>query len=256
MLLYDPTSVLGFHGKFRGPIYEEEPLAEDGTGGLARNIPSKWKFKWTGPHIIVRRKSDNVYIIHNTFRNQEEPVNVDRLVRYYPFANHPDLELRRAKKAWRGDAVAPVENTKMDKDEPHRKEKGPQPGDMVIVYLPQKNPFLGPQPLCVGRYLCDDDTVPGAIQVQWFSSLQGALSGQENSTKKRFLPGWIDHKNLHYWKRAPLYYKDTPFTNFNMDATVSKEDVLMWAFDLNHDGRLPKLVAQRAWNLLGQKLQQ
>ena len=78
VLYYDPQAVSGFLGTGRTTRMKDE-----------RNVPQKWKFKWSGPHPIVDRKSDNVYLIYHHGRKKVISANVDSLVLYHPFAPLP-----------------------------------------------------------------------------------------------------------------------------------------------------------------------
>ena len=78
VLYYDPVAVSGLTSSTR-PSRPEKDI----------QVPGKWKFPWSGPHPIVGKRSDNVYLIYHQQRKLVISVNVDSLSLYHPFSPVP-----------------------------------------------------------------------------------------------------------------------------------------------------------------------
>ncbi len=42
-------------------------------------VPMKWRFKWTGPHLVKELKGERAYVICHSERHEELIVHVDDL---------------------------------------------------------------------------------------------------------------------------------------------------------------------------------
>ena len=198
----------------------------------SRRIPNKWRFKWTGPHRIVRKANGNTYVIRIRSRNTEVTANVNRLSAFY---------------AWSDDVPCTSTDQLVEDDPEGKQELGYTIGGRIEVgslfILPMSNPDV---PFAVAKLLSRSDT--DRLHFQW-------VSNARDSVLSPVRPGWLDERDQkHIWgvppARAARHY--VPLTGAHYDmADIKDLDVPVHGFELTSRSKIPdavlKVVSRDEW---------
>ena len=195
-------------------------------------MPNRLRYDWTGPHDVLRKDGDNVYVIRHNVTAVEIKANVNRL---------------RLHERWSSD----VESTSRDpssaaSERAAWKTRGvPQVGDLFVMHL--QNPDV---PFGVGKLL--ERREDGTLHFQW-------LSNARDNVRGTFRPGWLDTRsNCWTYKdaapsgQARKFFRaftdvDTSPTDDDENNPVTytdDDDVVVHGFAIDSRGKLP-LPVQR-----------
>jgi len=200
---------------------EEAEAARDGSNvrtARTQTLPGKWKYKWTGPHSIVRVHGDraNVYLVRHRKTGKEFLANVNRLSPFHPWSDtRPDTAERQ------------------QEDAPFNKGGRAQVGDLVAF------PLEGAVPFGVGKLISRAED--GRLSFQW-------LSNAKDSMISPLHLGWRDERDLKvvYAATPPAHskkhYVALTDEHYDMGRGIRDSDVLVHGFDLDKRRRLPAEV--------------
>ena len=194
--------------------------------------PQTWLDKWSGPHIIKSRRSNENYIMWHTDRQEDIRVHVSTIRQYSPFSDTLEDTSKLQITDW---DVKPVPESLQN----------PAINDLILMF--SKNDKQ--TPYCVGAYLgiIKDDTWPVPfIKVQWLTSSNQAAT---DLSKQSFRKSWIKKDGQTYSAREIPTDPDTrPYTNCDEPwCNVLREEIICFGFTLNSKHRLPEetLLAAR-----------
>ena len=252
VLYWDPKDCMATTSFPVRPFREDLEKDEDGepvqpkkrkTGSVG---PSAWRVCWTGPHKVVKKINDNVYVILHSRRGVFISVNVSDLVKYNPFQEHMPFQTDDYVKRPNLMDVQEISNNLLD---PELSTTLPlKENDLIILVLPAQDY----QPLVVARYI-GPASKPNNIKVQWLGNLKYYKTVEQNLFKTAWYPGWFQPiGSLFYWKPKRQHISHPEFTEENTGHELCRTQVLMYGFELLKNHRLPKAVATEAlyrWNL-------
>jgi len=227
VLYYEPAAVSGHSGR---PTKDE---------GVEIRVPTKWRFPWSGPHVVVGRKSDNVYYIYHTTRKITLAVNVDSLVLYHPFKSlDVDFDHVRVNQPSSVEVAPPA---------PLQPLRGPESivelkvGDLCVVRLAHD----GWEPLVVLKYLR-----PGPedrLVFQWLSNVNLLWHLDVRMREQTWLlTWWQDSTQQYYHSPRKLHPQHCEYTTEHTGHTLRSADILLFDFKLRSKYRLPSRVAEAA----------
>ena len=204
-------------GDMLQPTYDISGHANQAEG----TVPSKWKFRWTGPHKVVSKsKHPNVYLIRLRTDMKVVEANVNRLAPFYPWSKTLPTTVR-------GVDITTFDDCTVG---------GKVPDGSLFVF-----PLGGDIPFGVGQLLGRNDD--GSFRFWWFSNYRDNVSGP-------FHPGWHDKRSGRYvWQKSiPVkgrkYYE--AFTNDKdhcpLDVDVTDASVVVYGFERLKSGHLPENV--------------
>ena len=198
----------------------ERGLDDDAGQRTVRSLPSKWKFKWTGPHIVVRLHGErtNVYVVRHRNTGKEFLANVNRLSPFHPWSSDPcDTASRRREEV------------------PFSVGGRAQVGDLIAF------PLEGSVPFGVGRLLSRGSN--DKLHFQWLSN------GRDSMTSPLHL-GWRDERDRRVvYAAAPpaharKHYVALTDDHYDMGKGIRDSDVLVHGFHLDRRGRIPADVLE------------
>ena len=195
--------------------------------------PQTWLDKWSGPHIIKSRKSNENYIMWHTERREDIRVHVSTIRQYSPFSDTLEDTSKLQITDW---DVKPVPESLQN----------PAINDLILMFSENDKQT----PYSVGAYLgvVKDSTWPVPyIKVQWLISSNQAA--KELSTQS-FRKGWIKKDGQTYSsKDIPTDPDIRPYTNCDEPwCTILRNEIIFFGFQLNSKHKLPQealLAAQR-----------
>lgn len=234
------------------PVLYYEPAAASGHLGSNRPLetkpstvraPSKWRFPWSGPHVIVGRKSDNVYNVYHTGRQVVLSINVDSLVLYHPFAPL-DVNFEHFRNGRRPVKPAEVVNPPPSSFFGQAEIDRLSPGDLCVVRLEHD----GWEPLIVMKFL--RITEDGRAVLQWFSNDTLLWYIDVRLREQTWLPmWWQESTQQYYYSPRPLHPSHSEYSTLNTDHVLTTEAILFFGFKLRSKHRLPLEVAEAALGL-------
>jgi hypothetical protein len=245
VLIWEPTSETARRSHTRtGPVKDTR-------------APAKWRFRWSGPHIVNKKISENAYLIQNQNTGKLDRKHVDRLQHYFPFDPQCQLETEKVvERKTRQPPKPPIQPESVPAGstaEPAETDvtttsdmRELKPGDLCIVVIPGIDVYLGTMPLVVARYL---DAGENDMHFQWYGSTQPITNEfLKGFPRKRWLAGWLQLRNkLHYWRKGPEHNTHVPFTNYNTGHVIARDDVLMWGIpEPDSKGHLSKKTCDNA----------
>ena len=217
----------GERGHLADVLYNDENTDdEDASGGLLRDgrkvarrvrtLPGKWTYKWTGPHVVVRRhvvhgKATNVYVVSLRGSNKEVKVNVNRLSQFQPWSDA-------------------LETTSTVTDDQPARGGRPEVGDLFAFPLDSEE-----LPFAVGKLLARNSN--DTLHFQWMSN------ATDNMTAP-LQPGWRDRRDnkVVYAARPPAYarknYEALDDTHYDMGKQITDEDIIVHGFQLDKRRRI------------------
>jgi len=192
--------------------------AADDTS-LIRQLPSKWKPRWTGPHRIVKR-SDGKYnprysIEHNGRNKTITNVKADKLTPYLPWSSsvpstHGDASVDAVTSAYQIGSEC-------------------QPDKLFIM------PLTRPWPFGVARLISvrGDDT----LHFQWY----GTEGSGGKSAVTAYKPMWWTGKEAYIADSKREHYHE-PYTDEHEGDTMTQTDICIHSFSLTGTSRIPSTV--------------
>ena len=210
------TYTVGDHVLFWEPAQRMDPKCptaeEELTGQWVAPPPTKWKFRWTGPHVISARKSDRTgfrYTFYHRERGVDIETHVNKLCSFQPWA------LGLLSTSW-----------DIDAKRLYRCGEWAEVGSLVVI------PLLHPVPFGVARVLGWD--AEGSLQLQW-------LANDKDDPYGTFKPGWLPSG-----KHAKPYYAETQARGRHVAYTaeadgihMNQRDVVVHSFELTPSHKLP-----------------
>jgi transposase InsO family protein len=183
------------------------------TGEYARQTaPGKWKYRWTGPHRIIRQTQTNNYDVEDFATRQViHSVNVSCL---WPFSPWSSVHPSTSPSIDRASAVPWACSSGTAKKD-----------DFVAVALTEG--------FGIGRLLQDDDGTD--LYFQWYSNFSSSWA-----STSAFKPGWLNADGSAYYgtRRA----NDLPYTSRSSGTVVAGEHALLHGFSLTKSNHLPANV--------------
>lgn len=206
--------------------------------------PEKWAFKWSGPHIIVKKHSDKQYTIKHEGKKKEVSIGVDRMHLFLPFSNdiqdtHPPPYVPERER--NNPEVAPPPASA------HPAEKAPDFPDkdeLAIVFL-RENPQ---QDMWVVKYLGQDQR--GHHRVQWYGNSSFArvnqtstMGGFAHVRDGAWYPGYINKQNMIVYRRGTMAVPSS-YTIYDEEepGDLKKANFMIWGFTLTPNHKVPKAV--------------
>ena len=212
-----------------------------------KNVPTKWKYFWSGPHFISAKISATRYTMYHTVRRKQITVHVDSL------QPAPEVE-----------GVAPV--MPVDKPTipqilpplprpavapavaPDQKLRILHGGDLCALWIDSET-----EPLVIARYLSPIDGTPGGLRFQWCGSYEEYRypDPEERLCKMTWDNGWYQPDTRFYWKTSRDHGSHVPFTNQHTGNDITAANILYHDFGLVPKTRkIPAVVSAkilRAW---------
>ena len=206
------------------------------TNKRVKKMNQGLKFKWSGPHRVIKRLQTNVYLIDHCTRKEPLRANVDSLVAWDPFNDLPDTST----------LTAPQWIPHLDKYPSAVPQPGfPEPGDLCVIWQPWGTGPGGSY--SVVRFLKwrqygdphANIQVEHHMECQWY----GHTATEEKALRmRRWLPGWmstsVTNLSACYWREEPApHSKKIPCTNWtggehNLGVEISPHHVVTFGFYL------------------------
>ena len=186
-------------------------------------VPNRWKYEWTGPHVIVRRADNkhNIYWVRHNESAKEFQANVNRLRLHPPWSDDvlvsgrdPESDITASSRPWRTDGHVKV-------------------GDLFAFRLGDPD-----FPFGVGKLIKREPD--GSLGFQWLSNMADNVRGT-------FKFGWIDSRDKKYiWNDAPprnvrRHYSPLTDKHF-MDRSITDDDVIVHSFTIPANKKLSPAV--------------
>jgi transposase InsO family protein len=196
-------------------------------------VPLKWRFKWTGPHLVMKRDGDRAYVIYHSERHEELLVHIDDLRMHDAFSDEIFDTAQGTAYVTPRDLPPPLGyNTEFPKD---AKSLQPAVGDMCLAHVP----LFKPEDFVIVKALGDGD-------FQWYSSTfaGGRLDNNWDSfevlERTTWLPGWLlepEFQRVQYVYLQPAGSR--PWT-----CTVEElpYGFMLWDFDLTASSKVRKAM--------------
>jgi hypothetical protein len=211
---------------------QEEQEDQQQPGAQANvHLPSKWTFKWNGPHVIVKAcqsnteelpedalgPTANVYEVRNGLTGKIFKANVNRLAPTRP---------------WSDDILTTNSISSLNRGFQTTGE--PDLGSLVIVPFKNQTAGIDNTPCIIGKVLKKE--TDGSMELQWIWNAQGNMLG-------RMEEGWISlNRNKPQWKppakRSEAAYKPWTTASDPQIGKITMADVKAHGFSLNK-GKLP-----------------
>jgi hypothetical protein len=236
-------------------VLVHDPKSKSSSDGEARTevppsfigVPFKWRFKYSGPHKIIERINDNVYLV--LFKSgHKRSVNVDRLLKYYPYSGPDVLAESPAGNVpahLSQEPARPV--TSAPRDPKVKKIDDLASGDLCLLKFDDPN-----EPMVVSRFLAATGGPPNGtgFLFQWMGGFFCRNPIERLKTKK-WLNGWIaPTAKYYYWKAKRTHPSHNAYTNARTDHAVERAAILLAGFGLQADGKFPKQlipVVEKLW---------
>jgi hypothetical protein len=192
-------------------------LSSSTTGSIYQEAPGKWVPRWTGPHIITKRTSENTYNLIDT-RSQQQLLNIhtDTLWPYSPWSDEE-----------------PSTSPDIDRALPWRTDNTLVSGDLFAIPLEGQDDHFG-----IGKFFTFDTN--RYLQFQWYGN-----DADLWTPKATFRPGWISHSvdrnEEPYWGNQ-AHTRDRLYLNTFTDTNIGNASILLRGFQLNKDGTIPAAV--------------
>ena len=228
VLFWDPESTQAIAD-------DKRPLPLPGDEEI-ENIPATWKYRWSGPHIIVHKIGERAYGMFHSVRRKIIQVPVDSLQLVDPTSDY-------------------IVSDKLPKPKIPQllpPDKGTKPvlhqGDLCALRLDIKE-----EPLVIARYLGPVDDTNGELEFQWCGSeIEGIYSDPEQRLcKMSWMNGWYQPRDARfYWKDKKQHLSHIPFTNLHSGHVVTMENILHSGFGLLTKCKVPTAEAKKiiqAW---------
>ena len=190
------------------------------TGTVVQETaPGKWTYRWTGPHVIQSKASDNTYNVTEWRTGLlRERCHVSTMAPFCP---------------WSVDI--PSTSPEVDRQLPWS-----QPSVKIAVGSLLAVATEGSGEFGVARLLQPDDG--GDLRFQWLSNFH-----QVCGPRATYAPGWLRDDGKVYWgKRRD---RNPPYTAVDSGTCVLGEHVLLHSFSLTRSGRLPVDVYRAILNV-------
>ena len=187
---------------------------------LIRQLPSKWKPRWTGPHRIVKRtegKYNPRYSIEHNGRSKViTNVKADKLTPYTPWSE--------SLPSTHGDHSIDITNTSA-----YQIGSECAPDQLFII------PLTRPWPFGLARLISVRDD--GSLHFQWY----GTEGNGGKSVATAYKPMW--------WTGQEAYIADTkrershtPYTDEHEGDAMRQADICLHSFTLTDTARLPAAI--------------
>ena len=220
--LREDTSV---HNKV-GVMREVVPNAQD-------FVPMKWRFKWTGPHIVLKAIGQRAYVIHHSQRREELDVHVDDLRPHVAFAHDLVDTAQVSAYVTPKDLAPPLGYNEMFPNAAGAVR--PSIDDLCLAHIP----LFTPEDFAVIRYLGEDE-------FQWYSSTFAGGKGENDwdsytvLERTTWLPGWLLAPEF---QRVQYVFKQ-PEGSRPWICTIEElpYGLMLWGFELTSSGKVRKPI--------------
>ena len=196
-------------------------------------VPMKWRFKWTGPHIVLKAVGERAYVIHHSQRREELHVHVDDLRPHVGFA-HDLVDTAQVSAYVTPRDLAPP----LGYNETFPNAAGamrPSIDDLCLAHIP----MFTPEDFAVVRYLGEDE-------FQWYSSTFAGGKGENDwdsytvLERTAWLPGWLLAPEF---QRVQYVFKQ-PDGSRPWICTIEElpYGLMLWGFELTSSGKVRKPI--------------
>ncbi len=184
---------------------KDEETTEN-TPEIANDAPGKWRLRWTGPHCVVARTSENTYDVRDGATDRVmEGLHVDTLCPYHPW-----------------DDANPSTSPDIDKLAPWK--VGGKADIGALLAVPLDDDAFG-----IGRLVSRNND---HLQWQWYSNMRESWQPEGTS----FRPGWLNAAGDPYW--GERRGRDKPYVSAAGDKFVDY-NIIIHGFELTAAARLP-----------------
>ena len=194
-------------------------------------VPMKWRFRWTGPHLVLRTEGERAYVIQHSDRHEELIVHVDDLRPHHPFSDEVFDTAQEWAYVTPKDLPPPLGyNSEFPKG---ASTQHPAVGDLCLAHVP----LFAPEDFVILKYLGGDD-------YQWYSSTfaGGRLDNDWNSfevlERTTWLPGWLlepEFQRVQYVYDQPVGSR--PWTCTSEELPYG---LMLWGFELTSSSKIRK----------------
>ena len=237
-------NIEAIHFKTGDMVYLREEASVHNKVGKMRDlipspdefVPVKWRFKWTGPHLVKERDGERAYVIYHSERHEELIVHVDDLRIHDAFSDELFDTAQGTAYVVPRDLPPPLGyNIEFPKD---AKSLQPAVGDMCLAHVP----LFKPEDFVIVKALGDGE-------FQWFSSTfaGGRLDNNWDSfevlERTTWLPGWLlepEFQRVQYVYHQPMGSR--PWTCTMEELPFG---FMLWGFDLTASSKVRK--AMMSW---------
>jgi hypothetical protein len=192
----------------RGQI---EGKATDDFDKTETRVPQKWTAKWTGPHEVLSRISDNTYVFLDARRGTEITTHVNRIFAFHPWSEE-------------------ILSTSAELDETRDWLVGGRAsaGSLIAFGLE------GTHAVGVGRML--GELADGSIDFQWIGNRAYNVKADKQ------LPGWINRNGEVYWAEDRRSSGHKAYTGSDDQTVIDHRNLYAHGFKLTAKGRIGAAV--------------
>jgi len=186
--------------------------------GPYQSTPKKWTNRWTGPHRIIRKTSDNHYVFEHYRTAVEVKSHVNRLCIFRPWSET-------------------ILSTSAEDDEPPRWKVGGKVAVGDLIAFPLLDDDNNAVPFGIAE-LTGFSRDGKSFTIRWFSNSTDNVRGT-------FKPGWLTRAKTMYYADKRRHRSDKPYEGSDTNTTVSHASVILHGFKLTSGHRLPTAVLRK-----------
>jgi hypothetical protein len=183
---------------------------------------SKLLNRWTGPHTIEKKLSDNKYSVLHASSKRRRELHVNRLYPYQYWKDNtptPVLDLAKINKR-------AIKYKWLTKD-----RYKPKKGELIILATPDE---AGDVPFTAAKIQTVHSS--GKLTIQWMGNLENSLHSAQH-------PGWMyeeDSEIVWYYAKRPRKATHRPYTNAHSQLPIHRDNVLFNGFTLTNNPQAPR----------------
>jgi exodeoxyribonuclease III len=178
---------------------------------------NKWKYRWTGPHKVLKMQRDNHCVFIDCSTDKEVKAHVNRLIRFHPWSDEimstsPEID---ADKPWQIGNTAAV-------------------GSLIIVPLDDVDCPFG-----VGKVTGVRPN--GKLDFQWYSN-------RANNVRGTYMSGWLNKDGENYYAETKRHRSHRPYTAAESGTSIDSAQLALHDFQLTPKLRIPTAVLRAIAN--------
>ena len=221
------------------PVLIYDPQVGSSTDCATREVheriqdtPAKWRFKWSGPHIISKVNDNNTVQVYYQDQKRYITHNVSNVVKYNPFSD--EIDDTAPPSAAQTPLSLQQEPSSIDIDDLRI-------GSVCAVHLPDdKDERIG-----IGTFQSFTDE--GNLILQWHGNYLKEASTYEDIIRKTcWQPGWVDPKDTYwYFQQRRVHSRHTKLTNLVTNHRILPSHLMLRDIKLLKSCRLPRETSQQ-----------